>query len=76
LVNIGRVANISISDVVGLVFIFLSSGVTNNTYYIQRMQDPMLNGVNAFLDQSSPVLVKMLISGHFIGESAVVETLT
>jgi hypothetical protein len=35
----------------------------------------MLNVVSGFLDQSSPALIKIPISGHLIGESAIVGTL-
>jgi len=42
-VNISGVADILVSDVVGLAFIFLASDVINNTFYIQGMVDAYVN---------------------------------
>jgi len=39
LVNIARVADISVSDIIRVAFIFAASDVINNTYYVQGIED-------------------------------------
>jgi hypothetical protein len=39
LVNIARVADISVSDIIRVAFIFTASDVINNTYYAQGIED-------------------------------------
>jgi hypothetical protein len=39
LVNIARVADISVSDIIRVAFIFAASDIINNTYYVQGIED-------------------------------------
>lgn len=60
LVNVSRVADISVSKVIGIAFIFLASDITSSTYYIQGMADAY---VTRF--KFSPVLNELVVLSSF-----------
>jgi hypothetical protein len=62
LVNVSGVADIPVSDVVGLAFIFLASDIMNNTYYVQGMANAYVTRFHFSVALNELVETKCLFS--------------